>query len=703
MKKIFLYLVSILFVTQAFAQYESAGMPLKYTPEKQGMRRSASNFFIGLNADTTNVSFEDSRREYVTGVTCPVNISMNDGSAFVEGEMKVWRVGLQSENAKGISIYFDKFLLPERGKLFVYNPSQTIVYGAFTSENNNDENKLLIRPLPSDTVIVEYQEPLDAPFEAELHISLATHELRKVNKFMDSNECTPVLSTQSGTEQLKQSVCLLYMVGPTKSYWGSGALINNANHKPYIFTAGHNLTDADMATRTIYYFNYQVPTVEETFQGSRQFTISGSTLISRDDKVDFALAELNKMPPADYRPYLAGWTRNTPKAPYMCIQHPYGDIKKISYANELYVGYFNDTRYRTYWWVKRWQDGITQSGSSGSPLFDADGYIIGELTGGDSFCDTPSNDYFCQFSAAWDFYSDKSKQLACYLDPSGTGAMSMYGYDPYAELDVKRISNIKLGYKIENYGANDMPLIGHNTDGITKFAEKYELKSPVTVYGVYMMPFYGKYNPSVPITISVYSGKDEPENLLASEVVHPTEANFYRSGKYFEEDIIYFHKQEVYVSFDKPVVVKENLFVVLGVSYKNMTDDDIFSMASAKGGDKCTAFFNYNDTWMPFSDYLISGENLSIWLDPVVGKVRVTDIEENQETQSNYSVYPNPTRGEIVVTPTFEGEYNLFDMAGKMVATGVYDSEINLSEKGFYILELLPNTGEKETHKIICH
>jgi hypothetical protein len=100
MKKIFLYLVSILFVTQAFAQYESAGMPLKYTPEKQGMRRSASNFFIGLNADTTNVSFEDSRREYVTGVTCPVNISMNDGNTFVEGEMKVWRVGLQSENAK---------------------------------------------------------------------------------------------------------------------------------------------------------------------------------------------------------------------------------------------------------------------------------------------------------------------------------------------------------------------------------------------------------------------------------------------------------------------------------------------------------------------------------------------------------------------------------------------------------------------------
>jgi hypothetical protein len=42
-------------------------------------------------------------------------------------------------------------------------------------------------------------------------------------------------------------------------------------------------------------------------------------------------------------------------------------------------------------------------------------------------------------------------------------------------------------------------------------------------------------------------------------------------------------------------------------------------------------------------------------------------------------------------------------MAGKMVGAGVYDAQINLPEKGFYIMELLPNAGESETHKIICH
>ena len=42
-------------------------------------------------------------------------------------------------------------------------------------------------------------------------------------------------------------------------------------------------------------------------------------------------------------------------------------------------------------------------------------------------------------------------------------------------------------------------------------------------------------------------------------------------------------------------------------------------------------------------------------------------------------------------------------MSGKMVGAGTSDFKINIPEKGFYILELLSNSGETETHKIICH
>ena len=706
MKRFLLYIISIFVVSQAFAQYESAGMPMKFTQEKQGMKRSASSFFIDINADTTKVSIDDSNRRFVSGVTCPVDISMNDGNSFVEGDLKVWRVGVRSENAKGISLYFDNFLLPEGGKLFVYNPEQTVVYGAFTSENNNKENKLLIRPLASDSVVVEYQEPLGASFDAQLHISLATHELRGANKFNYSNECSPHATHEEKTEKLRQSVCMLFMVDDVESYWGSGALINNTEHKPYIYTAGHNLTSASVAARTVYYFNYEVPAQDENFQGSRQFTMSGSTLLARDSNVDFALAELYKMPPADYRPYMAGWNRSTsPKGPYMCIQHPYGDVKKVSHtdADYLPVTYFSLTSYKTYWDVQTWSEGVTEVGSSGSPLFDANGYIIGELTGGRSFCDTPHYDYFCQFSAAWNYFADENMQIATFISPNDTEMMSMEGYDPYAALQVKRLSNIKVGEDIGSYTVNSTPLVGHTYNKYTKFAEKYELKEPTLVYGVYMLPFRGKYDISIPITLEIYSGVEVPETLLSSTLVHPTEASFYRSGTPFEDDIVNYKKQELYVPLEVPVTVNENLFVVLSLNYDNITTSNLFGMSCVVEENRdCTAYF-YDNQWKPFTESPYGNLNVSIWLDPVVAKSKSTSIGEASESKSNFAIYPNPTQGEVFITPSFEGEYKLFDMTGKMVGSGVFDSQINIPIKGFYILELLPNTGEKETHKIICH
>ncbi len=702
---ILFFLISL--CSQAFCQYESAGMPVKFTLNEEtttyNLKRSVSNFFIDIQADTTNFFSENKYRNYTTGVTSAVDISVKDGISFTEDDVKIYRVGLRSKNAKGIALYFDKFLLPDGGKLFVYNPEQTIVFGAFTSENNNEKNTLLVRPLASDSIVVEYQEPIDVTFEADLHISLATHELRAVNEFLASNLCSPHATQEEKTKLLKQSVCMLYMVGPTSSYLGSGALINNAEHKPYVYTAGHNLTDAEIATKTIYYFNYEVPEQDSTFQGARQFTISGAKLISRDDDVDFALAELNKMPPAHYRPYMAGWTRKTPKAPFMCIQHPYGDVKKVSYTeNNLSTTYFDNTRFNTYWKVSKWNKGVTEVGSSGSPLFDADGYIVGELTGGNSYCDTPVNDYFCKFSESWDYYSDKTKQIACYIDPMGTDVMSMEGYDPYSVHKIKRVSNVIKGDKIANYTVNDTPLVGHTSYGFTKYAEKFELENPVDVYGVYIMPFKGKYNASLPITVEIYSGLDKPEVLLSSVLVHPTEAFCSRGGVWSEKEITNFGKQELYIPLTKPVKVEENLFVALSIKYEGKTSSDSFSMASVLGEGKNTAYF-YDENWKSFNEHPYSSLDVSIWVEPVIGKTDVVSIDEVDEENAGFAVYPNPTSGDVYISPTYSGNYRLYNLAGNLVETNVFNNKISLPAKGFYILELLLETGAKETHKLICY
>jgi len=124
---------------------------------------------------------------------------------------------------------------------------------------------------------------------------------------------------------------------------------------------------------------------------------------------------------------MLGWDRSS-SAPSsaVCIHHPSGDVKKISFENNPCGS--NSSR----WIVNQWDAapsapnnvGITEGGSSGSPLMkQSDGRFRGQLWGGASYCGYPFNDSYGRFDMAWS---------ACrtYLDPLGTNPTSIGGYDP---------------------------------------------------------------------------------------------------------------------------------------------------------------------------------------------------------------------------------------------------------------------------------
>jgi hypothetical protein len=76
--------------------------------------------------------------------------------------------------------------------------------------------------------------------------------------------------------------------------------------------------------------------------------------------------------------------------------------------------------------------GVTEGGSSGSPLFDNAGHIIGNLTGGESSCDSANldqPDYFGKFSYSWaSCGADSTLQLRPWLDPDSTGVIVLEGH-----------------------------------------------------------------------------------------------------------------------------------------------------------------------------------------------------------------------------------------------------------------------------------
>ena len=151
--------------------------------------------------------------------------------------------------------------------------------------------------------------------------------------------------------------------------------------------------------------------------GPTNMTVSGSTLLANSGNSDFALLELNEEPPENYNVHFSGWdvTGNTPNTP-VCIHHPSGDIKKITFD------YDNASNAGNYWDINQWEDGTTEPGSSGSPLFDGTSHrIVGQLYGGTASCTSITYDTYGKTSSSWGL------GLSQYLDPQNTGLQILDG------------------------------------------------------------------------------------------------------------------------------------------------------------------------------------------------------------------------------------------------------------------------------------
>jgi hypothetical protein len=218
----------------------------------------------------------------------------------------------------------------------------------------------------------------------------------------------------------------------------SGSLINNTlnNGKPYVLTANHCYSNP---ATWVFRFNWQSagcnnPAAEPTFQ-----SLSGAVLRSRASASDFCLVEITGglqggTVPAAFTPYFNGWDNsgNTPTSA-VGIHHPSGDIKKISFENDPLISTtFGGSPANSHWGVTGWDEGVTEGGSSGSPLFDQNHRIIGQLHGGASACGAPVlSDEYGKISYSWTpANSDSTNQLKYWLDPNQSNATFVNGYDP---------------------------------------------------------------------------------------------------------------------------------------------------------------------------------------------------------------------------------------------------------------------------------
>ena len=200
-------------------------------------------------------------------------------------------------------------------------------------------------------------------------------------------------------------------------------MINNTANDgtPYFLTANHCIGTPNT---WVYYFNHESSTCAGSTGPTNQ-SVSGGTLLVQNGGSDFALIQLSTTPPASFNVEYAGWDNSgaTPSSA-VGIHHPSGDVKKICFQDNAPI--LNNTGGAAVWWIDSWELGVTEPGSSGSPLFDQNHRIIGQLYGGAAACSGSTNngqyDYYGRFDVSWGLGASQ------YLDPLNTGVSVLDSY-----------------------------------------------------------------------------------------------------------------------------------------------------------------------------------------------------------------------------------------------------------------------------------
>jgi hypothetical protein len=380
---------------------------------------------------------------YRFGTPFDVTLSQQNSGTWetVPDGSRLWRLRLVSPGAYSINLLFDRFHLPPGARLYIYNEDRSQVIGAFTSRNNKPHGRFATAPVSGDISILEYIEPAAVAGQAELSISRVVHayrdvfshdDFKDVTQFGDSGPCNVNINCPeaSGWEKQARSVAMIVTSGGTRLC--TGALINNVRQDltPYLLTADHCLGASGSENDWIFLFGYESPDCSDT-DGPLDISLTGSTLIANNLASDFALLLIDESPPQDYGLYYAGWdVSGVPVDSAVCIHHPRGDIKKFSLERHpLTVSTYEGDPGSglTHLRVEDWDVGTTEGGSSGAPLFDPSGRIVGQLHGGDAACTNDLPDWFGRTAISWNEVPLDSRRLRPWLDPDNTGVLSLNG------------------------------------------------------------------------------------------------------------------------------------------------------------------------------------------------------------------------------------------------------------------------------------
>jgi V8-like Glu-specific endopeptidase len=347
----------------------------------------------------------------------------------------VWARTIEAPEATALRLHFTGVDLAPSAELFIHT-SRGEAFGPYTGRGPIGTGEFWSHTVAGDTVTMQIRQPGGSRASSSFTLAeIGYVDLSKVNGL-------PMPSPQAG-EQLcsfnancvenancnnlpaaitsaRNAYAHMEFVQGQFLYYCTGGLIadtNPSNTGPYFLTANHCLSTTSVAGSLQNFFQYSVgcngtcPTLYFYNQTPPPFPRTvGGTVRATNSTSDFTLIELSQAAPAGSS--FLGWNKtavaNTNGTALYRISHPGGAPQAYSTHT------VNTSRPTCQGWPRgAWiysvdTLGATEGGSSGSPVLNSSGQVVGQLTGACGFntgnvCDTASNatvdgafaNYFC--------------------------------------------------------------------------------------------------------------------------------------------------------------------------------------------------------------------------------------------------------------------------------------------------------------------